>query len=215
MSAPLAAAAADLRVLLGRGYPRERSLALVGDRHALDADQREVLRRGVAAPVAAARRRGRLLGLTDLAGTAVAVDGHNVLITLETALAGGRLLWCDDGVVRDIARLGRRHNPGPLTTRAAGLMLAALSQGARVDIYLDAPLARSGELAAQLRAMLAARGLAGDAAALPVPERALSVHAGPVASGDSALIDQVAAPVDLAGLIIRGLSPRPVLESLF
>ncbi|MFH1057400.1 MAG: DUF5616 domain-containing protein, partial [Pseudomonadota bacterium] len=161
------------------------------------------------------RRRGRLLGLADLAGSAVAVDGHNLLITLETALGGGRLLWCDDGVVRDIARLGRRHRPGPLTLRAAGLLLAALAPAARVDVYLDAALAKSGELAAQLRAMLAERGLAGDAAALPVPERALLAHAGPVASGDSELIDQVTAPVDLAGLIIRGMDPRPVLESLF
>ncbi|MFZ5585840.1 MAG: DUF434 domain-containing protein [Thermodesulfobacteriota bacterium] len=214
MPAPLAAAAADLRVLLGRGYPRERSLALVGDRHGLDASQRELLRRGVAAPAAAAARRAKLLGLDALVGRAVALDGHNLLITLETALMGGRLLWCDDGVVRDIARMGRRHRPGPLTLRAAGLLLAALAGAARVDVYLDAPLPKSGELAAELRGMLAGHGLMGDAQALAVPERALLVHAGPVASGDSHLIDHVAAPVDLAGLVIRGLDPRPNLESL-
>lgn len=215
MPGPLAAAAADLRLLLGRGYPRERGLDLVGDRHALDTPGRELLRRGVAAPAAAARRRAKLLGLADLAGAAVAVDGHNLLITLETALAGGRLLWCDDGVVRDISRVGGRHRPGPLTDQAAALLLAALAGAARVAIYLDAPLPKSGELAARLREMLAVRGLAGEAQALAVPERALMAHAGPVASGDSELIDLVAAPVDLAGLIIRGLEPRPVLESLF
>jgi len=214
MPDPLLAAAAELRHLLGRGYPRVRCLALVGDRHALDAAQRDLLVRGVFAPAAAARRRRRLLEPEDCAGRVVAVDGHNQLITLETALAGGRLLWADDGVVRDIARAARSHRPGPRTLAAAGLLLDGLREAAGVIFFLDAPLSHSGRLAADLRALLAARGQAGDAAAIPAPDRELIAHPGPVASGDSAVIDRVEQPLDLAGGIILAMRPLPALESL-
>lgn len=214
MPDPLLAAAADLRHLLGRGYPRTRCLGLVGDRHALDAAQRDLLNRGVFAPAQAARRRRRLLGAKDCAGQVVAVDGHNQLITLETALAGGRLLWADDGVVRDIARAARSHRPGPRTLTAAGLLLDDLREAAGVIFFLDAPLSHSGRLAADLRALLAARGRAGDAAAVKAPDRALIAHPGPVASGDSAVIDRVAQPLDLAGGVILAMRSRPALESL-
>ena len=47
-----------------------------------------------------------------------------------------------------------------------------------------------------------------------MPERHLKRHRGPVATSDSALIDAVAWPVDLAGLVIRSLQPPPHLEIL-
>lgn len=213
---PLRQAADDARYLLAHGYPRERVLALVGDRYALDASNRHVLRRGVFAPEKAKARRERLLSLPELSGKMVGVDGHNVLITLETALSGGRLVLADDGVVRDIAALGRNHRPDAGTLEAAGRMLGTLANAgaAGVLIRLESKLPKSGELAENLRRLLAEKNLAGDASAVPVPEKDLVNHSGPVATSDSALIDQVNEPVDLAGLIIVGLDPPPFLERL-
>ena len=211
---PLLEAAQDLRHLLARGYPRRRCLELVGDRHALSAQRRELLRRGVFAPVEAQARRERLLPLAALAGRQVGVDGHNVLITLECALSGLPLVLADDGVVRDIAGRSRGFRPGPATVKAADLLIAALAPARGAFIYLDAPLSKSGELAAWLGGMMARAGLAGSAWAVPVPERPLREHRGPVATSDSALIDQVAEPVDLAGAIIRQQDPPMGLERL-
>ena len=207
-------AARDLAYLLERGYPRERVLALVGDRYRLPAPERELLRRGVHAPSRARRRRRRLLGLEQCAGRAVGIDGHNVLITLESALAGRRLVWADDGVVRDIAGLGRHHRAGEDTWRAARLMARALAQAgvALVWAWFDAPISKSGRLAARVEDILGRAGLRARARAVPVPERELLRHRGPVASSDSALLDQVEMPLDLAGEIIRGLRPPPDLE---
>ena len=211
-----AQAAADARYLLSRGYPRERVLRVVGDRWELDADHRHLLRRGVFAPAEAMARKERLLDLNACQGRAVGVDGHNVLITLETALSGGRLITADDGVIRDIAGQGRNHRPGPSTQQAVQVMIGALNKAkpASVEIYLDAPLSKSGELAAKLRVILTQAGLSGNAQAVAVPERQLVEHEGPVATSDSALIDQVAEPIDLAGIIIRSLDPKPVLKNL-
>ena len=206
----------DLRYLLSRGYPRELGLKLTGDRWGLDAPARQVLRRGAFAPEEAAARRERLRPLAAAAGQAVGLDGHNVLITLESALTGALLVAADDGVIRDIGQRGRRFGPGPDTERAAGLMIDALVRAgaSQALILLDAPLSRSGQLAARLREMLAAAGLAGAARAVAAPDRELAGFPGLVASGDSALIDAAARPLDLAGEIIRAMDPRPALTSL-
>lgn len=213
----LAAAASDLRYLLGRGYPRRRALELVGERYQLEEDRRRLLQRGVCAPATARRRRARRLGAADLAGARVGIDGHNVLITLESALTGRTLLMADDGWLRDIAEIGRHHRPGPHTHRAGALMLDYLARAgaAGVELYLDAPLPQSGELAAWLRQEIVRRGLQGGAWAVPVPEEPLLAHDGPVAGSDSALIDLVARPVDLAGLIIPELDPPVRVERLW
>jgi hypothetical protein len=198
------AAADDARYLLGRGYSREQVLKLTGDRYELGADQRNLIRRGVFGHKEAEARKNRRLTWDDLSGAVLGIDGHNVLITLETALKGGVLLLADDGWVRDIAELGRNHRPGPASYEAARLMVAGLEQaGAKgAHIFLDGPLPQSGDLAARLRANLALCGLSGDARAVPVPENYLKEHKGPVASSDSALIDAVEKPLDLAGMII-------------
>jgi hypothetical protein len=213
---PLTRAARDLRWLLGRGYPRERALILVGDRYRLEAGGRHVLRRAVHAPEAARARRMRLASLAACAGRAVGVDGRNVLITLESALLGRRLVLADDGLVRDAAGLGRNHRPGAETFRAAELTARALAGAgaASVDAWFHAPVSGSGELAAEVEKTLQRHGLAGRARAVPDPERRLIRHAGPVATSNSALIDQVETPLDLAGEIIRGLDPAPLLERL-
>lgn len=209
-------AAADMRLLLERGYPRGRVLALAGDRWRLDAADRAMLNRGVHAPAQAAARAAKLLSLGQVQGRAVAVDGHNVLITLETALAGGRLVLADDQVVRDISEVGRHHKPGPATLRAAEMMLTALHKAgaASVAMYLDAPLPKSGELAGELRGLMQHLGLDGEARAVAVPEQCLYQHQGPAASSDSVVIDQVAEPLDLAGHIIRARGQGSSLEKL-
>ncbi|RJX35410.1 MAG: hypothetical protein C4525_04115, partial [Desulfarculus sp.] len=172
--------------------------------------------RGVFAPAEAAARRARLRPLAAAAGQAVALDGHNVLITLETALNHGRLVLADDGLVRDIAELGRHHQPGPGTLAAARLAVGSLARAGAASalVLLEKRLPRSGELAARLRELLTEAGLAGQARAVAVPEEGLSGFAGLVASSDRAVVDQAAQPLDLAGEIIRRMSPPPILESL-
>ncbi len=215
-SPSLLEAAQDLRYLLSRGYPRELGLKISGDRWGLEAPAREVLRRGAFAPKEAAARRARLLPLSAVAGRAVGVDGHNLLITLESALTGAVLVAADDGVIRDIGQRGRHFAPGPDTERAATMIIRTLAQAgaAEVLILLDAPLSKSGELAAGLRGLLAQAGLSGDARTSAHPDRELADFTGVVASGDSVVLDAAARPLDLAGVIIQGLEPAPILTSL-
>ena len=200
-----ALAAEEYRFLLARGYPREQSLVMVGNRHDLGKRERELLRRAVLAPERAEARRARLSLLKDLRGERVGLDGHNVIITLESALAGRDLVLGDDGVVRDIARAGGSYSPGGLTLEALGLILRTLASAKAdgADFYLDSPISRSGELAATIREELGRTETGGTARAVPVPEKELKAYPGIVASSDGELIEACQKPLDLAGWIIR------------
>jgi hypothetical protein len=198
-------AAGDFRYLLSRDYPRPAALSLVGNRYHLDHTARQLLHRGVFAPEAAAARRAKLRLLRDLAGQPLGADGHNVLITLECALRQLPLVAADDGWLRDVGQVSGAFRASPETEQALVLLGDYLreQQAGPVSVFYDAPLSLSGELARHTRESWAEKGLTVTAAAVPVPERELLALAGPIASSDTALIDQANIMVDLAGEIIR------------
>lgn len=201
----LPAAARDCRYLLARGYPRPATLTLVGNRYQLSEAVRQILHRGVFAPLVARRRRQKCVALASLAGQPLAVDGHNVVITLECAWRGIPVLAADDGFIRDIGRLSRAYRPGPVTAAVlhhCGRYLAAAGVGV-VTVWYDAPMSRSGELAALTTKVLDAWGLQGQAQAVPVPERQLLAAGQVIASSDTYLIDHSRQVADVAGEIIR------------
>jgi len=198
-------AAADFRYLLARGYPRAVALSLVGNRYQLDHTARQILHRGVFAPDAAQARRAKLRLLPDLKGHPLGLDGHNVLITVECALRKLPLVAADDGFIRDVGQVSGAFRASPETGQALALLgdYLARQQSGPVSVFYDAPLSLSGELARRTRELWESRGLTVTAAAVPVPERELQKFPGPLASSDTALIDQAKIVVDLAGEIIR------------
>jgi hypothetical protein len=210
-------AAGELRYLLGRGYPRLGALTFVGNHHQLDKASREVLGRGVFEQAAAKRRRERLIPASQVAGRPLSIDGHNVIITLESAALGLPLVEADDGLIRDIAGRHGSYQPGPTTETALAMLFEALARlrPSRVLFLLDAPLSKSGDLAQRVSAGLSQIGLEHEARAIPVPEAELVPFGGPVATSDSVLIDAVAEPFDLAGHAIRQLNPKPALTRLW
>jgi len=209
-------AAADLRYLLAQGYPRRGALLFVGNHYQLSRPEREMLNRGVYPEPEAQIRRQHLLPAEKLRGRALGVDGHNVLITLECALLKQVLIDCDDGLIRDAAGASSSYRPGEITERALDLALDFLQAHdvKSVMFLLDAPMSQSGDLAAQVTAVMAGRGLMGRARAVPVPEAELYAFPGLVATSDSVLIDRVNEPVDLAGQIIRKWLPEVKIMGL-
>jgi len=203
----LSSAAGELRFLLSRGYPRERCLTLVGDRHALPSRERELLRRSVLAPENSLARRAKLLAPEEMKDLPLGLDAHNLLITLESALAGRDLVRGDDGVIRDIARAAAGYRISDLTRGALDLILGVLRElhPAEAVFYLDRPVSFSGRLAGLIREEMAGdkAAIPGTALAVPVPERELKPFKGLVASADGELIDLCPRPTDLAGWIIR------------
>ena len=197
-------AAEDLRYLLNRGYPRDASLQLAGNRYNLTHNLRHLLRRGVFPTSIAEERRGKRVSLKEIRGKGLAIDGHNCIITLESALKGKPILLADDAFIRDIAGVSGKYRETAETRQALDMIMDLLRSAAPQEVcfLLDSPISGSGELAALIRGLMKERGIRGDASATKVPERIMADYTGICASSDTAVIDHAEEVFDLAGHLI-------------
>jgi hypothetical protein len=150
-------------------------------------------------------RRKRKISIDKIKNKDLAIDGHNVLITIEAGLSGRPLIGADDGFVRDISGLSGSFKKTVVTEKAIELIIRFLKKWRpRHTLFLfDAPISKSGILAQELRALLRKESLSGDAMAVKVPEKILIGFSGVIATSDTAIIDRSGRVVDLAGEIIR------------
>jgi hypothetical protein len=212
-------AAEDFRYLLNHGYPRKATLELVGNRYGLTFDERHLLHRGVFSDTDSDSRRKKKIPIVEIRNKDLAIDGHNVLITIEAGLSGRPLILADDGFIRDISGLSGSFRRTETTEEAVQLIIRFLQKWApRKTLFLfDAPISNSGKLAQEVRSKLEEKGLPGDAMAVRVPEKILIGFPGLIATSDTAIIDQSKRVVDLAGDILRNsqfrrLRPSPTLS---
>jgi hypothetical protein len=207
-------AAEDLRLLLNRGYPKDASLQLVGNRYNLDRDDRHLLRRGVFPHPLAEERSAKQVSVKDLKSRSLAIDGHNCIITLESALKGKTILLADDGFIRDIAGVSGGYKKTKETKEALKMIMDLLAEAGpeAVLFLLDAPISGSGELAARIRGVMQERGIQGDASAVKVPEHIMAKYEGIIASSDTAVIDQAERVFDMAGCLILKKLGSPYID---
>ena len=199
------AAAQDFRFLLGRGYPRKPCLDIVGTRYQLTSDQRNLLHRGVFSEEDSRSRKKKKIPFGRLSGKKLAIDGYNVLITVEAGLCGRPLVLADDGFSRDISGLSGNFRQTETSEKALTLILDELKRAKpkRILFLFDAPISKSGELAEEVRRRLNEAFLPGDAQAVKVPEHILIGFPGIVATSDTAVIDASEKVLDLADHILR------------
>lgn len=197
-------ASGDFRYLLNRRYPRKAALELVGNRYRLTFDERHLLHRGVFSNSDSKSRKKKIISITGIRNKDLAIDGHNVLITIEAALSGRPLVLADDGFIRDISGLSGSFAKSEITEAAIELILDVLKKWKpRKTVFLfDAPISMSGKLAEEIRDRLKRENLLGDAMAVKVPEKILIGYPGVIATSDTAIINPSKKVLDLAGYII-------------
>ena len=206
-------ASEDFRYLLNRGYPRKAALELVGNRYGLTFDERHLLHRGVFSHGDASKRLKKKVSLQKISGQELAIDGYNVVITIEAALSGRPLIFGDDGFLRDISGLSGNFRRTRRTEESLRLIYALLKERKprRTMFLFDAPISKSGRLAQEVRRHLQEMEIPGEAEAVRVPEDILIGFPGIVATSDTAIIDQSARIVDLAGFLIRHRVPSAAI----
>jgi hypothetical protein len=193
----------DYRYLRERDYPEKASLALVGNRYRLSRLQRNCLFRGVQKSAVARARRGKLVDPRQVRGRPVAVDWYNVLITVESYLKGLPVFVADDGLLRDASGVHGSYRMGKTGERAVALIVESLREleAERIDVYVDSPVAFSGEMASLVRGLLSDRP--GEVAAARSADYLLKRHRGIVCSSDSVVVDQAAAVFDLSREVVE------------
>ncbi|MFO8240142.1 MAG: DUF434 domain-containing protein [Dissulfuribacterales bacterium] len=198
-------AAQDFRFLLSRGYPRKSALLFVGNHFQLHQGERDLLYRGVFTRKQSTSRCAKIVQVKTIKGEKLIIDGHNVFITLESAIKRRPVLLADDNFVRDISRIFRRFRPTYHTKAAWALIEGLLSDYPpyHVTVLLDAPLPKSGELGVRIRQWMKCAKIKGDVTTATKPESSLLALDGIKASADSVIIDRSTRVFDLAGHIIR------------
>jgi hypothetical protein len=144
----LRTAVGDLSWLLSRGYATDSSLKLVGDRFQLVERQRIAVMRCSCPDDAVQHRQRTRLQADLLAGRNLAIDGFNVLTSIEAALAGGVILAGRDGCFRDMASMHGSYRR-VFETLPALIMIGEFLQQLDVKAccwYLDRPVSNSGRL---------------------------------------------------------------------
>jgi hypothetical protein len=137
----------------------------------------------------------RRVEVANIRGQSLALDGFNVLTTIEAALAGGVLLLARDGCLRDMASVHGTYRKVEETAPAVELIGRSLAQWqpARCLWYLDAPVSNSGRLAAILRAAGLRLGLDWQVELVDNPDRVLAGAGDIVATADSVILDRCGA----------------------
>jgi hypothetical protein len=204
------------RYLRERGYAEGAALKLVGDHHRLSRVQRNCIFRGIVTTSVARARKSALVEASSIARSPLGIDWYNVLITIESHLRGIPLFLCDDGFLRDGAAAHGSYRPMPFTDRAIAEILATLLVlgPARVDVYLDSPIAHSALMAERVRSLCAELPFSVEVSLAHSADYPLKSYSGIVATSDSAIIDRAPRVLDLAACVLRrgfGFIPPTIL----
>jgi hypothetical protein len=202
-------ATGDLCWLLTRGYTSVSALKLVGDRYKLEQRQRTAVSRCACSDAARAHRRERQVPLARLRNGMLLIDGYNLLTTVEAALAGGFVLAARDGAYRDMASMHGTWRRVEETVPAAELIGAFLAESgiAGCRWFLDRPVSNSGRLRRILLELSSCREWRWEVELADDPDRILAVADSPVATADSAILDQCRGWVNLAAEVLRARVP--------
>ena len=209
-------AVADYSLLLSKGYAEKSSLKLVGDRFALTERQRLAVMRSACSEEQRASRKSRQLEINQIAEQVIAIDGYNLLITIEAAMSGGLIFRGRDGCCRDLASIHGTYRRVSETQPAIELIGVFLQQtGISQALWLlDSPVSNSGRLKTLLRELAEKNNWKWEIELVTSPDAVLIKGEKIVASSDSVILDKCCKWVDLVGEIIKNRIPAAKIIDL-
>jgi hypothetical protein len=205
----LRTAIADFSLLLTKGYAEKSALKLVGDRFSLTERQRLAIMRSACSDQQLVSRSQRCITLENLAGRAIAIDGYNVLITVEAAMSGGVIFKGRDGCFRDLASVHGTYRKVTETIPAVELIGQFLREvgAGRALWLLDSPVSNSGRLKTLIGELVRKNNWNWEIELLLSPDAELKKTDQIVASSDSVVLDGCRSWVNLATEIIKNKLP--------
>jgi hypothetical protein len=199
----------DLCWLFNRGYARHSAIKLVGDHYQLLKRQRLAISRAACSDESRELRVAKCLPIEAIKDRQLVIDGLNLIITIETIMAGGVVLRCRDGCIRDIASIHGTYRQVHETGNAIALIGQALEFFKPENILwiFDRPVSNSGRLAAMVREIAQARGWNWQTALMNNPDRFIIRSDQLAITSDSAVLDEVGQWVNPGAHIVANFFP--------
>ncbi|MEL6250574.1 MAG: DUF434 domain-containing protein [Bacteroidota bacterium] len=201
--------------LITRGYSDKSSLKLVGDRFRLKQRQRKALYRAYCTDQARESRKSKELSLHELPGQTLAIDGYNLLISIESGLAGGLVFECRDGTYRDIASIHGTYRKVEETLPALKLIGKSVRELGveKCCWFLDQPISNSGRLRHMMLEISEAHDFGWEIELVNNPDKAIAENQEWVAvSADGWILDQSSKWFNLNRYIIDQMPDANVLN---
>jgi len=212
----LRSALADFSLLLTKGYAGKSTLKLVGDKFSLTERQRTAIMRSACSDQQLASRRSREVKIAELGGKPIAIDGYNVLITIEAAMSSACVFKGRDGCFRDLASIHGTYRKVTETIPAVQLIGKFLKghNAGNCLWLLDSPVSNSGRLKTLIGELARKNEWEWDIELLPSPDAKLIKTDLTAASSDSVVLDGCKRWVNLARAIIEEKVPEARLVDL-
>ncbi|CAA9892885.1 conserved hypothetical protein [Candidatus Methylobacter favarea] len=200
----------ELCWLLNRGYARDSAMQLVADHHQINKLQRLVVSRAACSRFNREARKAKCLPIEKIKGRPLVIDGFNLIITVETAMAGGLLLRCCDGCIRDIASVHGTYRQVNETRQAIELIGNAVQSFAPESVLwlFDKPVSNSGRLAAMIRNIAEIQGWNWQAELVESPDQVISGSEKIAITSDSAILDRTLQWVNLGAYLMTTYFPE-------
>jgi hypothetical protein len=212
----LRSAIADFSLLLTKGYADKSALKLVGDRFSLTERQRTAIMRSACSDQQLTSRKSREVKLAELGEKPIAIDGYNVLITIEAAMSGACVFKGRDGCFRDLASIHGTYRKVTETIPAVQLIGEFLKEHNTGNCLwlLDSPVSNSGRLKTLISELAGKNGWNWEVELLLSPDAKLIKGDLTAASSDSVVLDGCKKWVNLARAIIEEKVPEAWLIDL-
>jgi len=209
-------AVADFSLLLTKGYAEKSALKLVGDRFSLTQRQRLAVMRTACSDRQLAVRTGNRVKITDLAARPVAIDGYNVLITIEAAISGACIFKGRDGCFKDLASIHGTYRKVTETIPAVQLIGRFLKETHIDDCLwlLDSPVSNSGRLKTLIEELAAENNWNWQVKLTISPDAELKKTDLVVATSDGVVLDECKNWINLARELIETKLPQTRLIDL-
>jgi len=155
-------------------------------------------------------RESRRVEADALVGGSLAIDGYNVLTTIEAALAGGVIVPGCDGTYRDMASMHGSYRKVAETVPALELLGRVLveHQVGETLWYLDRPVSNSGRLKTVMAEVAARHGWSWQIELAADPDALLAESEQIIVTADSAVLDRCSAWFNLARVAIDCYLPE-------
>jgi hypothetical protein len=201
----LRSALSDFSLLLTMDYADKSALKLVGDKFLLTQRQRLAVMRSACSDQQLESRKKRCVSLDNLKDQSIAIDGYNVLITVEAAMSGGIIFRGRDGCFRDLASIHGTYRKVDETIPAIQLIGKFIQDTgiARALWLLDRPVSNSGRLKKLIGELAKENDWNWEIELVLNPDAELKKTDAFVASSDSVVLDECRKWVNLAAEIIK------------
>ncbi|WP_199534012.1 DUF434 domain-containing protein [Romboutsia weinsteinii] len=200
----LSKAQEEIQWLINREYKILPVVTFVGDRYQFSLRQRDALKRSTCTEEKKQNRISKAIKIESIKDGSIYIDGFNLIITLEVALSGGTLIYCNDNNIRDLAGLRGTYKIIDKTEEALRIIGEFLNshEAKEVKFYLDSPVSNSGKLKSKILEYSSMYNFKTEVELVNNADVVLE-RLGRVVSSDSAIIDNCISYFNLNKSIIN------------